>query len=178
MTQSKRGGGGNTSKEESTISASTLVQYMSSLTAAVQRVVLVNGCMDEQLDFSDDLWVNTTDYINSTSPADMSCQVFHPNGGGMSWQDPVAGLVSGVSGAIITGVMTVDGVLGTTCDAQSAELVYISRVSREMCLGINKKVGIVNTGGNPPQFANGDIIPGNPSNMATFGWRSQNGLCE
>lgn len=73
--------------DESAILATELVQYAQSVKSAIDRVQMRNGCSDDQLSFENDrvdpaIW----NYANPRAPADFSCHIFHPNGGGIDYK--------------------------------------------------------------------------------------------
>ncbi len=81
-------------------------------------------------------------------------QVFAPEGGGVEWRNPPSGiqttptpwLFSG-NGAI-EGVGTTDPCTGYVCKELTA---ILGNVTKEFCLQMNQKIGVPNTGGNPPK---------------------------
>lgn len=86
ITASSRGGG-NIDKEKATLLASQLLQYATQIENAVTRLRLVNGCSETDISFNHDFdddgsYIDTDDINNNpTSPSDLSCHVFHQNGG-------------------------------------------------------------------------------------------------
>ncbi|MGB1077316.1 MAG: hypothetical protein ACPG05_03340, partial [Bdellovibrionales bacterium] len=88
VTQSTRGGG-NADEETTLIRSAELTQYVSAVKTAVLRLT-INGCSETDISFEHANWGHT-DY-DHTPPASTDCQVFHPDGGGISWQEPPAEL--------------------------------------------------------------------------------------
>lgn len=152
------------------------MQYASSLSIAVQRLILINGCTEYTLSFTSPSWAVPADYVHANSAANNACDIFHQNGGNVTWQDPASGTVDGVIEPLITGGLMVNGVGRDDADPNPlgqdhAELIFLSRVSRDVCLEINDNFSITNTGGEPPQYQFGSFIPsGAPLDWARFGW--------
>ncbi|MGM0422842.1 MAG: hypothetical protein ACQEQL_07085 [Pseudomonadota bacterium] len=87
VTQSGRGGG-DISREQTQILAAQIVQYIGSVEQAVQRMTLT-GVAEDQLDFYSQQRLHGNDVVrdmDNTLCTDTSCQVFHPDGGGVTYQ--------------------------------------------------------------------------------------------
>lgn len=105
VTQSSRSGGNDISDEDARLAASQIVQYATMIEQTIARLILSNGCREQQISFAADSdgdgnWYDSGDnYHNPNSPSDLSCHVFHVNGGNIpssppkqDWQD--AGLAA------------------------------------------------------------------------------------
>ncbi len=81
-------------------------------------------------------------------------QIFDPQGGGVEWKAPPAGLQLIVTPWIFNGGSTVEGV-GSTCTASSCSdlVALLMNVTKDFCLHVNNSVSIINPSGNPPQEA-------------------------
>lgn len=153
VTQSGRGSG-SVSKETLSLDISRFISYTGLVEGAVNRLMIVNNCADSQLSFHYDsdgdgsLETNGEDYYyNASSPTDYSCYVFHPGGGGLTYQDPPAGM--GLSNDVrFVGTIPVDGLKngGSTGDL----LIGHRNVTREACIYVNNKFGVTNPSGAPP----------------------------
>ena len=100
--------GSNNDQERTRLKATEIQEYAADMETAVQRLIHVHGCKDTELSLANDsdgdgVWVDADDdYNNANSPADGSCHIYHPNGGGMQ-------------------AFSLDGLIDTS---QSAELYY------------------------------------------------------
>ncbi len=91
VSQSTRSGVDTTSKEKNQLLVSRILQYMTSVEQAVTRVRIANGCRDTQLNFANSV---VSGYTNPSAPANGSCDIFSPSGGGVIYQKPPAELGS------------------------------------------------------------------------------------
>ncbi len=152
VTASTRSGSQNSNNETIDLQISQIHQYSAALSAAIQRLQVINKCDTSELNFYSTLFTNPADYNNASAPIDSSCDVFHPNGGRIPWREPPEMLQNaGSSEYLITGSLQISGIGtdqgGTNLDQ---ELLLMAIVNREICLRINDKEGITNPGGNPP----------------------------
>ena len=88
VTQSGRGGG-NVNREVVKTDAARLVQYAGQITQAVQKLMLIGACSENEISFhydsdGDGTLETTDDYYNASAPTDLSCHVFQQNGGGLT----------------------------------------------------------------------------------------------
>lgn len=159
VTQSGRGGG-NVDRETLLIETAQLVQYISSITQAVQRLQLINGCSDTQIsllyDSDGDGTAETNGddaFFNPNAPADGSCNVFSPNGGAITYIQPSDTLrdtteLTGAnlfrSGDIVFAVdneyfqVGTDGIAGQSTDLS----LIIPYMNADACAQINQSLGI------------------------------------
>lgn len=144
VTQSGRGGG-NIDRENTEIAASQITQYAELISQSVLRLRLINGCTESELNFNFDSDgdgnVNNDagdSYNNPNSPTDLSCHVFHPNGGGVPFQDlSQFSPTTGPQGILIVGTTSVEDI-GTP----APELMLVSVITPELCDVINRNLGI------------------------------------
>lgn len=165
VTSANRGGSSSVSKDKAKVNAAAIVQYMTSLKNSFMRMKVSNGCTDNQFDFYNQIWVDKSNVLTTTSnlnaPADKRCHVFDGNGGGMvpmvssneSLAQTYGGNLKAGHGNVrvgqITGVGTSD--VGGTESANDIFLV-VNGLNRETCLAINEQLGINNPSGEPPQL--------------------------
>lgn len=156
ITQSGRGSG-SAAKEQAVLESAKLIQYATNIQQAVSRMRLVNGCTDTSITFENTI---VSGYTNASAPVNKSCHVFDPAGGGQTWQLPAAG--SGTTSnwfftgescvyAVGTGVAGCHGTNGAT---DSDLVAAVSGISKDVCVQINRGLGINNPSGNPPQANN------------------------
>lgn len=138
-----RSGGSSIGEERQGVSSSELLSFATSMRDGVQLMRIANGCTDVQISLERSPFDGSdTDYVNAGSPADFSCHVFHPNGGGVSYQLMSSG-ISGGADWIFTGAN--DGKdIGSECVTDDcADLIAIlSGIPVELCKMINKQLGI------------------------------------
>jgi hypothetical protein len=84
VTDSSRGGVDGGSQETNKRTASEFVQYGISLNTAITRLRVLNQCSNEEISFEIAPFDGAGSRYNANSPADFSCHVFHPAGGGVS----------------------------------------------------------------------------------------------
>lgn len=137
VTQSSRGGGDASSEKES-IQVSQLFQYGTTMSTAMLRMSL-RGVGDTDYCFY--TGSNNATY-NHASCSDDTNNVFHPDGGGVSYQSPPTGVNDGSDWEIIdTAAVWGQGLTDST--AASRDVVMVLRqVPDSVCLEINDKVGI------------------------------------
>lgn len=83
VTSSTRSGGASVSPEKYKLIASQIQQYGATLSSAIVRMRVSNGCSDTDVDFYLD-GVTHTAYQHSPDAA-IKCKIFHPQGGGVSY---------------------------------------------------------------------------------------------
>ena len=79
VTNSGRGGSG-IDKEQAEIAAAQILQYISSIDTAIQRMRVINGCGESEFNFETTLYETNSgtqmNSANSNAPADGSCDIF------------------------------------------------------------------------------------------------------
>ena len=172
VTQSSRGGG-NADSETLALEAARLVQYTSSISVAIQRLMLGSGCSESEISFHYDSDGDGTletngddDYYNPNSPVDLSCHIFQANGGGLYYTNDFPALrehsvlTSGdfwdTYDFLFISFNHFEGVGTTGGGASSADLhLILPQLTQEACEEINNSLGI--TGAN---FQDSDIALG------------------
>ena len=166
VTQSGRGSGSIT-REQETLALSHILQYAASLERAIQRLTLMGGCVvgagsgggfTGTIGFDSAQWNDPTMYDNANAPADNSCDIFDPAGGGITWQAPPSVVSSLAPEYLIGGFTEVIGLGESLTGSDSKELIFWSYVTRNMCISINNQVGLQNPGGDPPTLT-GALFP-------------------
>ncbi len=177
ITQSGRGGGG-IDREQAELANSQALQYASSIDQAILRLRTVNGCTETQIGF--DNTVVPAVYAHGNGPADDSCEVFDPNGGGLTFQAPPAGMNDGTNFEFTSRLQvygqgqTIPG--GTGHDAETDLVMLLRGMNENACRQINEGVGLTgipedsgdfNTDYFDGDYDQGDNIDGCPSNCGT-----------
>lgn len=80
VTQSTRSGGGDASKETTLVNSSTITQYPASIKTAIVRMIVSSGVGVDQLIF------DAPSGFGSLATNEQAQNVFHPTGGGASYQ--------------------------------------------------------------------------------------------
>ena len=89
VSQSSRGGGGldSLNEEQVKIASTEIIEYANAIANAVTQLKL-RGCKDTEISFENS--ISTLDYINTGDPTgDNYCHVFHVDGGGVTYQNPL-----------------------------------------------------------------------------------------
>ena len=157
VTQSSRGGSSGVTKERANLFAGEIIAYSNAVASATAQLRL-RGCTPEQISFENNI---TALYANGSAPADNSCNIFHPSGGGLSFQNPDKKTkVNGATGLYIDGSMEIQNI-GTTCGtiACSDLTLYIRDIREDICIALNNKLGINNPSGVPPVDDGSDFDP-------------------
>lgn len=96
ITQSGRGGSGGVNREREGLNTAQVVQFMGAVQQAVNRLLL-SGCTLTTLNFDTP---GLTGYDNLSAPADGTCDIFGPAGGGVTYIAPPSGFSGGEPYAI------------------------------------------------------------------------------
>lgn len=149
MNQGSRTSTGVVSDQQARLMATEIIQYGGTVRQAVNNLLL-RGCSQDDLNFANDKWKRVNGQLivtpNPNAPPNGSCDVFSPNGGGVSAHSfPQASLSSSglpsaawEPGSGATWRYDFAGV-GST---QSDLALYTSFVRKEVCMEINKMMGI------------------------------------
>ena len=139
ITQTSRGGG-NAAKEQALIHAAQLTQYGSTIANAMMRMGVL-GVTESEFCFNHT--DNHADY-NHAACSDTANQIFHVDGGGVTYQDSPAGMNDGTEWEY-TSVARVWGA-GTTdtpaVDANADLIMVLRNVNQAICTEVNNQVGI------------------------------------
>ncbi len=128
-------GSGNIGDEKGGILVSEILSYGRSLREAAQGVKISAVCEDGQISFERAPFDGSDkEYVNAAAPTNFSCHIFHPDGGGVGYQDGFDGRAWR-----FTGTFGVKGV-GTS----APDLIAVLPVKRGICEQINKRVEISN----------------------------------
>ncbi len=152
ITQSSRSGNGDISKEKAALIASQITQYGASIESAVLRMRMSNGCSDTDISFETAL--SAYDFTHTPPVAD-ACKIFHPSGGGISFQTPIDWFDTSSSSydpseaAYVTWGNGEYNVQDIGTDAP--DLVFsLWGLKKSVCNELNKKLGIIYSGDDPP----------------------------
>lgn len=141
VTQSTRGGG-NADSESSLIDSASLTQFGSSVAVAVMRMQ-ISGVDETDLCFYSGS--NNATY-NHASCADNNNNVFHSDGGGVSYQNPTSSFNDGTEWEFSSRVQVFGQggtVIGGGGHNETAELLILLRgMNENICLKINEEIGI------------------------------------
>ena len=132
-------------EERAKLYADEILDYAQAVRRAVQDM-RINGCSDTEISFENDA---VAGYTNGTNT---DCQVFHTDGGGLTWID--LKFNSSNPGETFSGSMDVENGIGSS----AADLFFtLGPLPKDICLAINDKLGITNPSGNPPYEQTGTI---------------------
>lgn len=168
VTQSSRSGNKDISSDQEELALNSFLSFASEIKVAVDRLVLSGRCSETALDFSNIYTVKTLsnstmdsdlgaviDISNSNAPADYSCHIFYPQGGGVSPRLIDKEILSSRSfnntnymhhRSYWPKVQAIDGV-GTS---EPDLLMVMGRMSKAACFKMNEKLGVENAGSYPP----------------------------
>lgn len=149
VTQSTRGGG-DIDEDKVKMDVAQLFQYLSALDFAVMRMMTINGCSENDINFDNDKYIRNNGAIamptgtHLYAPADGSCDIFHTNGGAMHFYElPQQYIVTGHTGEWRSGNMyMVDAPVENIGSAADDLIVSLGHVSANMCSAINEASGL------------------------------------
>ena len=145
---SRSGGDSALSEERARILATEILEYSNAIATATSLLKL-RGCSDLEISFENQ---TLTGYANSNSPNNNICDIFHINGGGITYQKPNSAASNSQNWGF-TGSRDIVGV-GTT----SPDLFLILHdVNREVCMKLNDMLNVPRTSGNAPADNGGDM---------------------
>lgn len=149
---------GNLSAEQARIQAENMMRTAQTYETAVQKLVNINRCSENELNFDNTL--TTVSYTNPNAFPDKHCDIFDVSGAGLKYESPnPAFLDSGESAKSEYGEWVFNstqcvlevGTGDTTCNDTNVELmVILPHIKKEICVEINNLNGITNPTGNPP----------------------------
>lgn len=166
MSQNNRGGSTSKNEEFLQLQASEILQYANGLQRAIRHMRI------EGLDFSELSFKNNfvAGYDNALCGKD-ECRIFNPNGGGMSYQEPLVDdwLDSSQSTRTFFGewyfpgdlcVLDVGSDSGAGCSSDNKNnedvVVILPWIRKDLCEQINQDLGITSTGDPIPAESSGD----------------------
>lgn len=123
--------------ERSSIQASQIMSYGAALKQSIDGM-MSRGCSENELNFTHS---TLTGYTNAAAPSNKSCDVFDVAGGAATLKY----FPNTTTPPTVTSGYTVLNV-GTS----RTELIYLYRVSKNVCIAINKALGIANNGTEGP----------------------------
>lgn len=160
VSSSTRSGSSNGGQQEDTeIIASSILQYASGMAMAIDKMRLSKGCSESDISFETPLL--SYDHTH-TPPAVDKCKVFHPSGGGYTYQENinwynVASYNTGYKSwaTFITGDYNIVDV-GTD---ESDLIMFILPLTLDVCNKINEKLGVTYPTSTPPFTSGGASDP-------------------
>lgn len=138
LSKGQRAGVGQVNKEQQALTVSEILDYGQTMRRVIQEL-RISGCDDTEISFE-----NTTvsGYANTNAPADESCHVFRPNGGGLRYTGLDIDHVLSVS---FHGQSDLLGI-GNNCANSGCTDLYLvfnleNEAGRRICEQINDKLG-------------------------------------
>lgn len=134
------------SEKQAEIVALDIMAYAQEVERTVDRLRR-RGCSENEISFEKAPFDGTdAAYVNSRSPSDFSCHVFHPRGGKLTYADPLPNVNDGTRW-LYTWANIVPGIGKTNISGvgkfKSVDMLAIlPYVSLNICNAINKQVGI------------------------------------
>ncbi len=135
-------------KQQTNLAATQILDYAQAIKNAV-RELQINGCSDTEISFENAI---VAGYNNPNSPSDGSCNVFHPNGGGLTYIsfDQLWGLQNFEMFGVAANLRAIKGI-GT--DTKS-DLYYSIRHNEKsklnaICERINELANVTRIGSDP-----------------------------
>lgn len=137
VTQSTRSGGGSTEREKAILSSAQMTQYPTALRTAIIRMVL-GGVAIENVKF------NAPGAFGAYSTAQL---VFHPSGGGATYQQAPADLSASGNAALTWTHNAQFDVPGIGIDGAGGNdvIAFLQGVSQSVCRQVNEELGITTT---------------------------------
>lgn len=160
VTSSTRTDGASASKEQAVLYSSQIIQSVTAIENAITRLKISNQCSDNQINFANPIFYQYPwdHYSNTNAPADKLCDVFAVEGGSVS---PTQLPAEAFSPCCVGGQRDTEyryprfsgqGVL----DIGTSEpdlILLIGSIKRDVCIELNKKLGVENPLGEPPQVS-------------------------
>jgi type II secretory pathway pseudopilin PulG len=127
----------STSTQEAKAQAQAIIQYADLVKFAVD-LVRGSGCTDEQISFENNI---VSGYTNSNAPADHSCHVFDPLGGGVNLQKPPSQINQQY---VFNGYNDTRGVADTPSGSEVSEtfdlIMFLPFVPLGVCQQLNQEI--------------------------------------
>ena len=171
VTQSNRGGVAALTEEKAKLYAAEILEYAQVVSNAVAQLRL-RGCSDTEISFENNV---VSGYTNSNAPSDNTCHVFHPSGGGLSWNVPDDNMVSGTASADNWRIYASNEIqdIGTTGGADSNVdlILFLADVDTSICLQLNERLSVSNPSNAPPTDSglDTDQFQGSYSHLVVIG---------
>lgn len=151
FSSSMRGGSQN-GNEEALVKSSKIIQFGAAVSQAVSRMTILSEAEETELCFYTG---NNDETYNHAGCSDDKHKIFHPQGGGVSYQKPAEELNVGLEWEFTANTRVKGLKTDNANDASSADLVMLLRnFNRTLCQRINEKIGI---SGIPEDFGDIDI---------------------
>lgn len=152
VTQSGRGGG-DVGDDQMEMDVAQLFQFFGDIDFAVMRMMTINGCSENEINFDNDNYIRNNGAIamptgtHLYAPADGSCDIFHQNGGALPFYKlPQKYVVTGHAGQWRSGNMyMVDAPVLDMGSSADELIVSLGHVSDSMCAAINEASGLGST---------------------------------
>lgn len=147
-----RSSGESIGSEKAGVVAAEIMGYAAQIRETTQALRISNNCNNEQISFERSPFDGSdTDNQNASAPADHSCHVFHPRGGGLSPTRPSDEASHGQDW-----IFSGDNIIPEVGNAASPELMMLlSGLPQSLCLKINDILGITNSSGDTPMDTDG-----------------------
>lgn len=138
VTQSTRSGGGDASSETNLVNSSQITQYPASLKTAITRMNVSNSIAVDELLFDD------PSLFSALSATEQTQAVFHPLGGGATYQQAPKNVMNGAASPvwIFNSTNEVKNI-GTDAGTASRDIVaFLPDIKKAICDKINSQLGI------------------------------------
>ena len=158
VTQGSRTGSSSISKEQASLAATEIIEYMQLLADTTQKLLL-RGCSETEISFHTPI-IGHLWWDNPNSPSDNSCHIYDANGGNVNFRyvdeiykdQSYGGFGPYQEYFFVARDMGVSNV-GPTSDTGDL-VVSIWGIKEEICIEINNQLGITNPSGTPPVDTN------------------------
>lgn len=171
-------GTGDIDEKTAKLVATDLIGYANTVASAVSRLQ-TDGCSETEISFENPY---VAGYTNPNAPVDKHCHVFDPAGGNVQhlsidtdWLDSAysASTIYGdfyvpTGKTCIYGVGTGDHISGCASPSTADIFIVFPYIKREICLEIDKMLGITLSSGSPPKDGNNAWLPANQKFTGSF----------
>lgn len=150
LSQGSRTGESQMSEQEVSLAATEILDYATAIKRAVQELQ-INGCSDTQISFENNV---VSGYENPNAPSDGSCNIFHPNGGGLQYISPNEEWLDKLSTGIPYYKLNIFWSNTPVYKFNTAEndlLFIINHINKKTCLKINDNLNIENISNDVPE---------------------------